>query len=174
MGLDIVAMRGLERLPDHQIVDQCYDDDHIIIRGGDFPQRLGSLAEGCYKQDENLAEDESGFSFRAGSYSGYNEWRRHLALMAHNVEPLAVWERPDQFKAFSELIDFSDCDGTLGTDICQKLAADFHTNLAKAEAYSKALGEPEEDIFAVGFFSLYKVWMNAFDLASDRGCVRFC
>src|SRR5262245_51471646 len=135
MGLDIVAYRGLERLPDHERTDQCFKDGHITIQAGGFPQPAGSFPNGCYTRDENL-DKPWWLCFAAGSYSAYNDWREHLALMAHGVEAEHIWQNPERYPAFRELIDFTDCDGTLGTEICQKLADDFHSYLAKAVAYA--------------------------------------
>jgi hypothetical protein len=72
----------------------------------------------------------------AGSYYAYNCWRQHLALMAHGVRAEHICQNPEKYRAFRELIDFTDSYGTRGTELCQKLSHDFYEYLRRAEDYA--------------------------------------
>ena len=69
------------------------------------------------------------FSFRAGSYSGYGEWRNDLAIAAgYKGGSEEVWMKADSGDyggPFEELINFADNEGVIGPVISQKLYDDF-------------------------------------------------
>ena len=77
-----------------------------------YSYRLNISAEA--EQADGLLGGYDGVSaevgFRAGSYSGYNEWRAILCRMAHGVDPAELWDNPEKYKGkpFFELINFSD------------------------------------------------------------------
>lgn len=128
MAVDILVYRGLERMTDHEFTDQCYKADqfeHFVIKGS--YQELG-LPDGCYWPEEWYVSSIS-------NSGGYENWQKHLALMAHGVDVNTVWRNPERYPAFRELMGFPD-HGNLGTEICQKLAADFRASLEKAARYA--------------------------------------
>lgn len=177
MGLDITAYSGIKKL------DSVFDDDGEPIDqetlepveydmracvNPDFPGRADGVEDGAY-----YAADDS-FGFCAGAYSGYNRWRNELARLAGYPEDVVVshgvakkthcascWRGQDG--PFSELINFSDCEGVIGSVVSMKLAKDF------AEFQEKA------EIFDSGpwFKGLYSSWRKAFELAANNGAVRF-
>lgn len=98
------------------------------------------------------------FGFRAGSYSGYNSWRRELAKMAGVPEDVMFTERNGPF---AELINFADNEGTIGPIVSAKLAKDFDAHLTEAEAIGG------------WFLEKYTDWQKAFTMASDNGAVSF-
>jgi hypothetical protein len=119
-------------------------------------------------------------SFRAGSYSGYNSWRRSLAeLVGYDYDQviesvqrsirrneslnkvLGEREEAEVRIPFVELLFFSDCEGFIGPNTSAKLAKDF------AEWEEKAKGNDF-------LYGRYQEWKKAFDTASDGGCVVFC
>lgn len=65
---------------------------------------------------------EESFDFRAGSYSGYNWYREKLGEL--NAE------------AFREQIDFSDCEGVIGSVVANRLAKAYWENASKAICFS--------------------------------------
>jgi hypothetical protein len=67
---------------------------------------------------------------------------------------------------FSELINFSDCEGTIGSEISKKLLKDFEEYKSKAEKI--------EDKYSLDFHENYNNWIKALTLASDNGCIIFC
>jgi hypothetical protein len=105
-------------------------------------------------------------------YGGHYWWRDKLAdiagyLLAEQIQygrveschfagALAAGNGP-----FYELINFSDCEGVIGTKVSEKLARDFADFDAKAK---KEGGD---------FYQNYQYWRAAFDMASNNGCVRF-
>jgi hypothetical protein len=153
MGLDITAHSKLQREED-QTKDR--DDYEIKVWHNDsFPGRCDDIAEGYYTS----AGEE--VDFRAGSYSSYNHWRNELAKLAGYESASAVWSKI-AVGPFIELIDFSDCEGAIGTAVSAKLAKDFAEHQPKADAH------PDER-----FRELYATWRKAFELASDAGAVQF-
>lgn len=100
----------------------------------------------------------------AGSYGGYNNWRNELSIFGLGVDAKTVWANPEKYKGrpFYELVNFSDCEGTLGADISAKLARDFWENLARAEV--------ECDEY---FVAKYNEWLRAFEYAANDGAVEF-
>jgi hypothetical protein len=105
----------------------------------------------------------------AGSYSSYNEWRRRLCRFAHGVEPEEVWRKPRRYrgKAFVELIDFTDCDGRIGTAVSAKLAQDFRDHEKRAADYASTLERGDD------WSELYQDFARCFELAAQDGAVRF-
>src|SRR3954469_7870354 len=121
MGLDIVAANRVVYVTDdydHDCDDACH---FFVCDDDDFPARHSDVKNGVYHCPPGVEP----FSFRAGSYSFYNDWRRHLSLMALGFEPEYVWAFPDLFGPFVELIHFSDCQGVFGPAASRKLAEDF-------------------------------------------------
>lgn len=165
MGLDITAYSKAELIEVIADYDAFYDkyadgdDLDYVHRQQDFPARMAPMvAGGVYKiHGERHA-------FRAGSYGGYNHWREQLALMVLGIEPKAIWTNRAGFAgcAFYELIDFSDCEGIIGTEAARKLAGDFDKFQAKADQH-------EDDYFR----EKYSNWRKAFHLAADGGYVDF-
>jgi hypothetical protein len=166
MGLDITAyskVELLETLPDYDAYYEKYEDDsdttQYVYADQDFPARLTPIVGGgVYK----IHGERSGF--HAGSYSGYGEWRNDLALMALGLEARAVWNNRAGFAgcAFYELIDFSDCEGIIGTTAAQKLAADFDRFQDKADQDDSSY-----------FREKYALWRKACHLAADSGFIYF-
>ena len=152
MGLDITAHRNLQREADQT---KARDDYEIRIWiNPDFPGRCDDVAEGFYTSEEE-------FDFRAGSYGWYNAWRDMLARLAGHSEARDVW-RDKKPGPFTELISFSDCEGTIGTAVSAKLAKDF------ADYQHAADNHPNEF-----FREKYNVWRKAFELAAQNGAVQF-
>lgn len=102
--------------------------------------------------------------FRAGSYSGYSVWRRSLASMVGIANIEEFWDDPAP-GPFSELIDFSDCEGFIGKDVASKLHKDFVTY---QELANNTTHSPER------FLENYQNFTTAFYLASaQNGFVLF-
>lgn len=156
MGLDITAYEAVELLPPHPHTEDCSDAGHILafVTAPSFNQSLRGLEEHrCYR---SVGET---YSFRAGSYSGYNRWREYLRQLVWGVSIDDFWViGPDHYRhrEFFELIYFSDCEGTIGSEACADLAADFHRHTIHIPSSNQ-----------------YADWKKAFDLASKNGCVRF-
>jgi hypothetical protein len=133
----------------------------------DFPGRADDI------EDRAVYKAQDSFGFRAGGYSGFNAWRNELAKMAGY--PLGQYEQYGKLwdsycvacwegakGPFSELINFSDCEGIIGSAVAAKLAKDF----AEFQAAAEKVEMPH-------FIIKYTEWRKAFEMAADAGAVRF-
>lgn len=108
-------------------------------------------------------------------YSEYNHWRNSLAELAgypavpadiywtggnHMRHDRGAWNADSG--PFWELINFSDCEGTIGTKVAAKLAADFAQFDAQAAERKN-----------IRFYERYREFRAAFELAAEGGAVRF-
>ena len=110
-----------------------------------------------------------GFS---ASYFAYNEWRNILAMLAgyprarvgeedrEHAYCIACWNGATG--PFSELINFSDCEGTIGTSVATKLAKDFADYQEKVDHFHDPV-----------FVRRYNSMREAFEAATHNGAVRF-
>ncbi|MDQ0494039.1 hypothetical protein [Paenibacillus brasilensis] len=157
MGLDITAYRKLVKVENPK-----FDADGELEDYENQWQTDGSMrwSESCWpgraegvEFDTVYTYDES-YGFRAGSYSGYNLWRKMLSDFA-------------EANAFQELIEFSDCEGVIGPVVSAKLANDFTDYEERARKYA--------DTFERGewWIEKYQEWKEAFRLAADGGAVNF-
>jgi hypothetical protein len=165
MGLDIMAYSQLKHVEDHLATGSwCEDEDHISACAYDaFPrsfrgipvlgQRDGFLVGGCYV----VTEKTETVRFRAGSYSGYGQWRDRMALEFQG-KPAGPDLDPDG--PFYELLWFADNEGCIGPEAAADLLEDFREN---ASSWTPVW--PHSDPY-VGF-------MTACELAADGGLVEF-
>ena len=166
MGLDIVAY---SKVVDFGPLDEetSTGEDMVRVDDAGFGRHAPLIPGHAYGKGDDSKE----FHFRAGSYGGYNEWREWLCQIAHGVTPDTIWHNSDKYKdlAFFELIEFSDCDGVIGSVAAKKLLADFEDYEAKVNA---AMETPRPDY--VWFKDRYADWRKAFRLAADDGVLLFC
>ncbi|WP_416186824.1 DNA cytosine methyltransferase [Enterobacter roggenkampii] len=138
----------------------CRDGKWRPVEPGTFP-----LVDGAVYTYEDCTGHGVG-------YGGYYWWRNELAEMAGY--PVGEYESGHGKEAnhfggvlnsdsgpFYELINFSDCEGFIGTAVATKLLADFKTFHDKAEE----IGDR--------FFEQYKHWQSAMEMASSNGCISF-
>jgi len=181
VGLDITWYRGLTKAVGAEGFDDegevKYEDGWFqVYKNSDFPGRADDLEN---RKAYRAAESDG---FRAGAYSGYSRWRERLATIAaypvvsvgnitttdsmnyatNHPHAAAAWEEGMESRPFYELINFSDCEGVIGTAISKKLAQDF----AEFQDRANATCDPR-------FIEKYNDWRRAFEMASDNGCVVF-
>lgn len=173
MGLDITAYSKLEFLEVMEIEDW---ENKYWMHEKDMPFRtaIAHHWEQCYA-DSAVPIIEGGvyringneMDFRAGSYSGYNDWRDWLAQTMLGVSAKTVWQNEGAYqgKPFYELIHFSDAEGIIGSVVAVKLAADFEKHLVLAERHGQHEGG--------WYLKKYQEWHKAFVLAADCGMVEF-
>jgi hypothetical protein len=164
MGLDITAYKNVELIDTLQTADEFEEKydwkeqlDWVSLCT-DYPDRLPPIQlGGVYRYQDKM-------KFRAGSYSGYGWWRSELCKMAHGIEPQLIWDNPETYAGlpFVELINFSDCEGILGTEVCKKLLDDFVTHQLKANQSKSEY-----------FKDAYANWLNTFEYAADNGYIDF-
>lgn len=152
MGLDVTAYSKLERVK---------RGGGIKFYGDDYPDRAAPIITDGKTSYRCLGET---LDFRGGSYSGYNLWREQLSQMATGLTPETIWKAQERYKdmPFFLLINFSDCEDTIGTEAAKVLAQQF------AEWQERADQHPDE-----WFREKYAQWRKAFELASDNGAVEF-
>lgn len=162
MGLDIRAYSQLKDTGRPFDWDTDEGEAYIPYNHPDFATRCVEFTPG------NAFECEGDLHACVGAYSYYGAWREQLAKLA-GYSPLVEGLRPYSEGAwaategpFWELIDFTDCDGVLGTAVCQKLAKDF----AAYEESARRLGDED-------FLYTYLQFKAAVELASDGGAVVF-
>jgi hypothetical protein len=172
MVLDVSAYSNIKLLEnvhldeDGDPVDDPVDDAGELVDyfrpcvNADYP----SHAEGI--EDRALYDYEEEFRFCAGSYSGYNTWRNCLAHFAGYESAKSVWDHPELVGPFVELIDFSDCEGAIGSSLSAKLAKDFADFNDRAKKTAAEYGGD-------WFYSLYQEWQKAFELAAQNGAISF-
>jgi len=174
MGLDISAFSGIEKVDCvfdedgdaiHPVTRAPIDYDVRVYANPDFPGRAAGVEDrACY-----VGKDSCGLST---GYGSYNAWRNELAKLAGYPETRQVNYGIAEMRydagawlatsgPFWELINFSDCEGTIGPVVSAKLAKDF----AEFEDRAKAVGGH--------FYDRYQEWREAFDMAANSGLVRF-
>lgn len=188
MGLDITAHSNLKFSEDQD--EENYDLIRIW-KNGHFPDHC-ELEEGNW---ETTADSHS-HSFRAGSYSGYNHFRKILAMCTLGVDIDTVWANEDNYayQPFFNLLNFSDCEGSIGPKYSAELYNDFVDNRDRfirnlkqeidftKETENPLALEPEfilPDVFELSdddiqyYIEKYDDWTLAFELAKDGGVVQF-
>jgi len=161
MGLDIWATSKVTPVAGTHDTDEC-DHAHAYIADPSFVRSIRGLVEdACY----DTMPDAEGMSFRAGSYSGYTEFRKQLAEGA-GLDLSAIWADPlgHQDEPFFELLNFSDCEGTIGPEAAKDLYEDF---LKYRTAF---ISKQRGDEYAI---ERYDNWTEACRLASDGGLISF-
>ena len=179
MGLDIHAASHLQYIrpiPSREEFDRleeevdrqgkCLDEVYFLLTANDadWKDYLAPMEPGLYAYTPTTKK----FEFRAGAYSYYNLWRKHLCQFALGVEAEILWENPERFigQPFVEIINFTDCDGRIGPLLATKLARDFRDHSSQAEEFA-ALLEDDPD-----FIENYRDFSKAFEVAS-RGALTF-
>lgn len=175
MGLDITAYSNLKKIDvvfncDGEPIDpatrkEIEPDYYRPIKNPHY-DRADGITDGVYLYDNSVG-------FHAGGYGGYNWWREELAKLGG--WPLGQYEQYGKIQpshaasawdanggAFWELINFSDCEGTIGATTSAKLARDFAEYQTKADAHENE-----------GFRAKYGEWRAAFELAAKSGAVSF-
>ena len=165
MGLDIrvYAKVTLIKAVTKEKYDGAEPDDATFLYN-EGHDRGDGLVDGVYR----TAGDSYGF--RAGSYSGYNEWRAMLARLVGSTDR-AMWHGYDspsiRALPFYELIAFSDCEGFIGPKTSAKLAADFDAQAENAARFAKTIEDGDY------WLEKYELWRKAFHLAAGEGVVKF-
>lgn len=169
MGLDVYAYKNVKPIGDADTDSDevsadfrvCYADPKF------FAGRCDEWPDGTPLAAEDFMD---GYS---GGYGGYCAWREELAELGGHprTEGLSLFGSIDYTYShgaeaagcgpFWELIWFPDCEGTLGTAVCKKLAADF----IEFEAKANQIGGR--------FLDIYNQFKDCFEFASENGAVNF-
>lgn len=150
MGLDITAYSGLIRC---DIQEEDYPNNvYLLDMSRHFSGSMVPLREGWYTYKDSR-------DCLSLSYGSYNRWRDWLAVQGGHPSAEYVWKFPEGL--FSEMINFADNEGTIGTQFCRKLLNDFQ----KKEAEMSARGNMNCSYFL-------KV-LEGLKLAANGGCLKF-
>lgn len=156
MGLDVIAYSKLVAVPGAERDADGWPLDEELVCLWENPHFKGRLA-GIDPAEVYRPEGES--SGVSHSYSGYGDWRRQLAKLAGYESAEEVWE--GKTGPFSEQINFSDCEGTIGPDVSAKLLQDYAAFAPQAEAVGGR------------FWQQYQAWAEVFRVAADGGAACF-
>ena len=132
--------------------------------------------------DSPVVNQGEQYSFRAGSYSGYGEWRDLLSKLALGIGAKDLWDKVDDGGygeiPFSEHINFSDADGVIGPVASKKLYNDYvryeKDIMNMLDRFYLKFEDTDIDGDTYTWFKIkYKDWKEAFRIASDNGAVIF-
>jgi len=176
MGLDINAYKKIDfnsfkdraKMTEDDL-DSAYDEMLYLYPEYEPYNQSDDIKEGFYDINER------DFSFRAGSYSGYNNFRTTLCECFFGFAPEIIWDNPENYKNknFVELIIFSDCEGFIGNKTSKKLFDDFYNNKDTFFEYLKN-DNLLPNFMKDSYKNNYNNWMKSFEIASDGGVVVFC
>lgn len=171
MGLDITAYRQATLVANVEVDEDGEplgrNDLVQVYLNPDFPGRGDTLQDRGY-----YTTDDESFACSGWGYGHYNRWRDDLAKLAgYPLGTYTQYGKPQESHCvacwngvpgpFSEMINFSDCEGVIGPVTSAKLAADF----AQFDAAACGMGDR--------FYETYSEFRSAFELAADAGFVRF-
>lgn len=176
MGLDITAYRKLAKVEGGRVNDDGYAEDangkllpnaRTFYDNTDFPGRIAPI-EGRVPYTYEDADDV----FSAG-YMGYGFWREELAKLAGypltEVSTYGITEHKHAAACwngatgpFSELINFADNEGTIGSVAAAKLLQDFIEWDEKAQ-----------QVQTPRFYERYSAMRKGLEMAADDGALRF-
>lgn len=161
MGLDIVAYSDIgDRIGSSvELVDKDPDNrEHFHTYDGDFYGQHDGLEGGVYQ----IPESADHLHCRIGSYTGYVTWRRRLCEILYDITFNDFLDRTDFFegRAFSELLNYSDCEGVFGPDTSKKLYQDF----CEYEDLIPHFRNQRID----WFWKVYNKWKEGFEVASSN------
>ncbi len=170
MGLSVSAYSHVKQITANynEEIDEFVDLNGNIISKYTQICIIPDFADRALEFSNNTLYDyDRSIRFSAGSYSGYGHWRSWLAEFAgYQITNLATTPLQAAWMSdegpFWELINFSDCEGTIGTEISQKLLKDFQQFSDKLKNVSHSL-----------HVEYYNSFQSAFEIASQNGFVKF-
>ena len=164
MGLDIIAYSKLKKneylsaMSDEEKEEldiNCLIMSPVLTEIDKvFPGRVEPL-----KYNGDVYDCENYEYIDIGSYSTYGWFRRALETFSKDYD----W--------FNELIDFSDCEGVIGSAVSEKLYEDFSSN---AESFEQWVYQKYSVVEGELLLQMYYKFESAFEIAKDGGAVKFC
>ena len=164
MGLDISVYKNLVAKGEltEENADSLYEKNlYFFYKNPDFEPHFMGLNEKAYYAGERLP------GFRAGSYSGYGHFKSILAQVVGFNSIESTWAGDNY--PMKELINFSDCEGTIGPIVSAKLYQDF----LDCKGIADKLFETFENADGEYYKEKYNDWLCAFDAARHAGAVAF-
>ena len=153
MGLDITAYSNIKK---RELLE--YEEGEYYFSNSGFIQ---SNMPNIENKEIQIEFDEE-FGFRAGSYSGYNRFRNELCLVSNNISAEKLWNSENENLKFYWFVNFTDCDGYIGTSYCKILYDEFYK-------YEKGI----KLILDKYYHQTYDNFKEAFRLGANNGLVDF-
>ena len=188
MGLDISVVKNLKPIEIPEGIED-FSNEYYEWEEETYPflevwhldqvGPWGKLRYGHYPPGTYVGEPLEGF--RAGSYTGYGQWRDTLAKVGAGFVGGSeeAWSSGGSGYPFEELINYSDADGYIASPVTDKLCQDF-TNFQDEmeDVVDKAWLKIHPRIELDGdekdwFLEKWDVWKNAMCEASQDGAVIF-
>lgn len=179
MGVSITAMSNLRLLPEHERMDDCWDN-HITaytyscfarsaegLADAEVKTKLGAsemVAQRCYEETEKTVTA----SVLDMSYHGYNIWRDQLCKTVNGFDAKEAWCRPDAVIPFGDIIHFADNEGCIGPVAAARLRDDFRN-----PAYRVVRDTFSDGMQRRYFVEAWDGWLNGCELAANGGLIRF-
>lgn len=175
MGLDIMYISKVKTSDELLGLGEELYEEFTFGVADEFKERCHSFPLSNGMGTVYITPGSERDSFRAGSYSGYNQFRNILCWAIHGICQEDFWNSKywDE-EEFGALIDFSDCEGTICYSVAAELNRSFRNNRSKFKKYiegSEADLGKEDQMY---FMEKYDEWRLATDIASDEGLLIFC
>jgi len=197
MGLDVRVYENVVEVTDESIIEKVIDKEYNYVDDeyyDDYFYRNMDNDDDSYFYFLRAEPIRNGGLYIKGeyhhifsrSYGGYNQWRERLAkIMGYPEVEYSMYEGSSittkshaasawgfgdldmSDKPFYEMINFTDCDGILGSVVCKKLYQDFVDNEHIAKQWSEHTGD---EYFLKG----YNEFMHGFEIAArTNGLMEF-
>lgn len=180
MGLDIRATSNItvETVnPEIYVYETSVmmNETGTIFLNRDFPYHSQSFGSAGESVNYCLSTESETYHFSCGSYSSYNKFRNLLSLAVLGVKAETAWESGETYinSPLWDIINFSDCEGVIDTEICEKLLNEFKDNRDKFISYLKGsddIGEMDTEHYT----ETYDEFIKAFELGAKSGFVEYC
>lgn len=176
MGLDITAYSNIKitnytgyNYDTDEDGDMDYDIHVQFYLNPHYPNHVEGIS------NKYVYEYEDSYDFRAGSYGGYFKFREELAKLAGYPVAINIYNTKEtghfyyvtqvaNSGPFYELINFSDCEGTISHQVCQKLYDDF----IKFKDIAM-----QDDKLHPYYQQVYNDFITALELAKNNGALSF-
>lgn len=175
MGLDIMYISKVKTSDELLDLGEELYEEFTFGVADEFKERCHSfpLSNGTGKVYVTPGSERD--CFRAGSYSGYNQFRNLICLAVHGISADEFWNTKHwDEEEFGALIDFSDCEGTICYSVAAELYRSFKNNRKRFNKYiesSEADIDWEDQLY---FMEKYDDWTEATRVASNNGLLIFC
>lgn len=173
MGLDIVAYKKLKK--NDELTKMSLKRKEVLWNGCEILLMHPSLkqfekvfpdTQTPFNYDGTAYDYEGVEKYSIAAYGTYGWFRRVLDEYKDTV----ITEFPAA-KAFDILINFSSCEGVIGTYACRLLSNAFTICYDSFKTWTIANMQSAECDFLIGIYDKFKA---AFKYASDEGAVEFC
>ena len=189
MGLDVSAISQVRPIDIPEEIELWSEEYYVWEEEQDFDGHVWNLYHHPHFTEQSAGLPDGAvvgegeyYTFRAGSYSGYGEWRDLLSKLALGIGAKDLWDKVDDGGygeiPFSQHINFSDADGVIGPVAAEKLYNDYvryeKDIMNMLDRFYLKFEDEEIDGDTFHWFKVkYKDWKEAFRIASDNGAVIF-